>query len=911
MSSRVAYAAVVLALCGCTFEDHTLGRLDAAEDFFASAPRQGRRASVKFVITDYDDPSARALRYYDSNFYKLHDEWSWFRLLNGQTVPGIQYAPVSGLSFSSIDSIYEWAKVQTRLPMDLRWVDGDRLYSPLFYDLGVFRRPLKFGLGTLMHVDATDAQPERWVFFLEYVYQPTPEDLAVYFQQLEATLPPDLYAQVQWAVRSPAHETVAQEMEARGLPFSDRIIRFKELASAGETEVYNDGLTAGRLFKLEKMEDLGQVVPTDVLMIDQVPDELPPSAGLLTAEPQTPLAHVNLLAKNRRIPNAYQGGLFDDVQLNLLAAYRTPVLVLAESPSTLTVKAITEAEYQTFVGLQTVTPASVPQVDIAALPYTVDLTAHTLAEADALRPAIGGKAAGFLALHAGAPHAVPPHATAVTIRGYAEHVAPLRPLIDEALAHPEFQGSPRVRALALEGTIMYPLRFASSADVAFELDFLAAHPEDALGQLARSGGIVGRIRAQPIEAATLEAITDALRAQFGGYDKRQALRFRSSSTAEDIEGFNGAGLYESSSGFLDAAAQEKQKDKEKTIEAALKATWSSYWRLTAFEERRLEGVDHLSGSMAMVVHARHDDALELANGVVLFTVQPPGSPDEAVLELNVQLGPESVTNPGTGSSALPEVDRVIRSRAGVLRLERVRGSTLLVPEARVFSDEKLEAVYADVKAVADAWQAEANATLPPARRGTALVLDFELREVGDDWPMGTGLPRRILLRQVRSIEPGSRRVPQAVRQLPIPVDLLGRARRVALEGCENDEVRFEMTTVLTDPLLAPDVGYSVNPFTASASVLFKTAAPALGRAAGERVLLEHLDFASVTRTGQGAVTLLLNGPATASARFSELRFDGLSTVHVGDATTGIDVTGLSCQSALLFSTPQEYLRSLL
>lgn len=909
MSARVVVTALCLGLAGCAFEDHTVGKLDSAEDFFANAPRQGRRASAKFVITNFDDPSARAMRYYDSNFYKLHDEWSWFRLLNGQTVPGIQYAPVSGLSFSSIESIYQWAKEQTRLPMDLRWVEGDRLYSPLFYDLSVFRKPLKFGLGTLMHVDATDAQPERWVFFLEYVYQPTPEDIVAFFQQLEASLHPDLYAQVKWAVRSPGQETVAQEMEVRGLPFSDRIIRFKELAAAGETEIYNDGLTAGRLFKLERMEDLGKVAPTDVLMVDQVPDELPPSAGLLSAEPQTPLAHVNLLAKNRRIPNAYQGGLFDDVQLDLLAAYRTPVLVLAESPSRLTVKAISEAEYQTFLGLGAVTPASVPQVDISTLPYTVDLTAHALAEADALRPAIGGKAAGFLALHAGAPNAVPPNATAVTIRGYAEHLAPLRPLIDEALAHPEFQGSARVRALVLEGTIMYPLHFGSSEDVAFELDFLAAHPDDALGQLARRGGIVGHIRAQPIDGAALQAITDGLRAQFGSYDKRQALRFRSSSTAEDIEGFNGAGLYESNSAFLDAAAQEKQKDKEKTIEAALKLTWSSYWRITAFEERRLEGVDHLSGNMAMVVHARHDDELELANGVVLFTVLPPSSPDEAVLELNVQLGPESVTNPSSG--ALPEVDRVTRSRAGELRIERVRRSTLLVPEARVFGDEKLAGVYADVKAVADAWQAEAHATLSPARRGSTVVLDFELREVGDDWPMGTGLPRRILLRQVRSIEPGSRRVPPAVRQLPIPVDLLGRARRVGSEVCENDELRFEVTTVLTDPLLAPDVGYSTSPFTASASLVFKTAAPALGRAAGERVAFEHLDFASVTRTAQGALTLLLNGPATASARFSEVRFDGLSGLHVGDAATGIDVTGLGCQSTLLYSTPQEYLRSLL
>jgi hypothetical protein len=111
-----------------------------------------------------------------------------------------------------------------------------------------------------------------------------------------------------------------------------------------------------------------------------------------------------------------------------------------------------------------VAPASVPQVDSSALPYTYDLTAHTLAEADALRPAIGGKAAGFLALHAGAPDAVPPHALAVSIRAYAEHFAPLKSLVEEALAHPDFQSSARARALALEGTIMYPLHYPSPED---------------------------------------------------------------------------------------------------------------------------------------------------------------------------------------------------------------------------------------------------------------------------------------------------------------------------------------------------------------------------------------------------------------------------------------------------------------
>ena len=51
--------------------------------------------------------------------------------------------------------------------------------------------------------------------------------------------------------------------------------------------------------------------------------------------------------------------------------------------------------------------------------------------------------------------------------------------------------------------------------------------------------------------------------------------------------------------------------------------------------------------------------------------------------------------------------------------------------------------------------------------------------------------------------------------------------------------------------------------------------------------------------------------ASSSAGFSEVRLAADGALHLGDASTGLDVTGLSCRSDLLYSTPQDYLRSLL
>jgi hypothetical protein len=43
----------------------------------------------------------------------------------------------------------------------------------------------------------------------------------------------------------------------------------------------------------------------EILVLDEVPVQLPPVAGIITSKPSTPLSHINLLAKGWGIPNAY------------------------------------------------------------------------------------------------------------------------------------------------------------------------------------------------------------------------------------------------------------------------------------------------------------------------------------------------------------------------------------------------------------------------------------------------------------------------------------------------------------------------------------------------------------------------------------------------------------------------------
>jgi hypothetical protein len=71
------------------------------------------------------------------------------------------------------------------------------------------------------------------------------------------------------------------------------------------------------------------------------------------------------------------------------------------------------------------------------------------------------------------------------------------------------------------------------------------------------------------------------------------VRFRSSTNAEDLANFNGAGLYSSTS--------YKPTSTKKTVERALKKVWASIWNLRAFDERELYQIDHLKVAMGMLL----------------------------------------------------------------------------------------------------------------------------------------------------------------------------------------------------------------------------------------------------------------------------------------------------------------------
>ncbi|MDG2026985.1 MAG: PEP/pyruvate-binding domain-containing protein [Acidimicrobiales bacterium] len=455
----------------------------------------------------------------------------------------------------------------------------------------------------------------------------------------------------------------------------------------------------------------------------------------------------------------------------------------------------------------------VPAVDTDVMATTIDL--RILADAitsdaqlDDWRPVIGGKSAGFVALLNTSGLPTPPTPMAITVKPYLEHLELVSGTLNAVLNNNDFEDDPRARFLFLEGPTDYASFYSAPRDLEYGLELAAAHPPGTiLGDVLAADGFKQYFRAQAMNPSTLAEITADLTSTFGHYDVTQGLRFRSSSSVEDIEGFNGAGLYNSNTGFLDAAAQPDSGDHKDTVEYTIKKTWASYWSFEAHKERRREKVDHRSGTMGVTVHSRFDDALEQNNGVATFTLAPDGSDRIGTAVINVQDGAVSVANPDPTSRDLPEVIEVeVGSDFETIR--RLQSST--ITDNEILSDDALDELVAHLRAATETWRDQVNAGLSPEQAVDVVTLGFELKTMASGWPAGADDDSGgLIIKQARSLDPGPRGIPSSVLALPIPREILARASRVAELTCGG----FPVIAAWTDPLLEPDMGYSEIPFT--------------------------------------------------------------------------------------------------
>lgn len=387
------------------------------------------------------------------------------------------------------------------------------------------------------------------------------------------------------------------------LPPHVKVLTTAELMEGITYQPLNLGVALGRL-RVMKASDLETeyVDFQDIVVLDQVPNDISVVLGIITAQFQTPLSHINVLSQNRGSPN-----------MALLEADTNPDIVglddkwvrLEVTPLDYTLVEVTAEEAATWWEQHKPAPLGDPGKDLSVTDLRdtddmVDGIEDLEGQFDALIPAFGGKASHY---------------------GGLSDVA--------GVDSPEAFGVP----------IYYYDQFMTENGFDVRVADMLADPvfnDDIAARDAQLKQLRDDMKLAPINQEFMDLLLDKLNTEF----PETRMRFRSSTNAEDLEGFTGAGLYTSKSG--------QPGDAVDPVEDAIRTVWASVWFFRAFEERRYNGIGHEAVGMALLVHRSFPD--EEANGVAL-TGNPYDTSEDGALPgfyVNVQAGEASVVQPDPG-----------------------------------------------------------------------------------------------------------------------------------------------------------------------------------------------------------------------------------------------------------------------
>ena len=419
------------------------------------------------------------------------------------------------------------------------------------------------------------------------------------------------------------------------------------------------GVAYGYLRLIQGPLDITAVRPYDVVVVDQVPEEIPPVAALVTGQLQAPLAHVAVLSRNRNTPDMALRGAVD---LHRFRELEGELVRLSVASQDYSLERADRAEADAAWAARRPRQAFRPEGD---------LVTTGLFDVVSLPPAaarfVGAKAAQVGELSA-LPGIETPGGFVLPFSAYASHLAAagLPATIDAMLADRQFVDDAAVRARQLS-----QLRAA--------------------------------IMAQPLDPALLAD----LQRRLPGVTAGGGCIFRSSTNAEDLAGFNGAGLYDS----LIVPAHPTPVQLANT----LRRVWASVWLQRAFEEREWYRIDHRTVAMAVLVQPFVDAAV--ATGVAIT-----GNPFNAAgmgVFINTQVSGGTVT--GASGNMLPE-QYLVATWTGEYEPELLCRSSLSGGECILAA--------ADIASLTDQLL-RIHAAMLPAHAGSANAMDVEFAFMPD------------------------------------------------------------------------------------------------------------------------------------------------------------------------------------
>ena len=492
-------------------------------------------------------------------------------------------------------------------------------------------------------------------------------------------------------------------------------------------QIMNTGTAYGTLLKLTAAElDTAIVSSHDILILETLPAEIPLVAATISKDAQTPLSHVNLAAQARKTPNiAFNGNELPDSLLALCGK----LVKLEVKTNSYTVREATLDEAQAFWNKNVREPITLTYdlsdsgfVDFANLSFKASKL-------------VGVKAANLAELHKLLPENTP-DGFAVPFYHYSHFMDYAQ--VTEELCGRSFEdcgkeGRSSEICSQVKNACISTLRQAQSA--------VSRETEPAVAPRASLRGYITNIIAREdfkTDTRLREAVLDNVRYMFKHIpvDKtfgdsldakvrtlygEAGVRLRSSTNSEDLEDFNGAGLYKS----VKATAREKDLPSDE-----IRKVWASVWSFKAFEERTLWNIDHMSVQMAVAVHEAYPN--EVANGVII--TQNIADYSVAGIYANIQVGETSITNPEGGE--LPEIISIIPSPPPARGVQSVLlQHSSLRPDSLILSDGEIYTLYQMVMRIQSRFAVLYNVY------SDALALDIEFKVMGED--------RKLIFKQVR------------------------------------------------------------------------------------------------------------------------------------------------------------------
>lgn len=507
---------------------------------------------------------------------------------------------------------------------------------------------------------------------------------------------PGLYALEFWPTDpvKARHVSLAFDLIAKGLPFSAGRLAYhpagdtqehlaelesEELSKLGVRVVsttvlfagvtyspLNPGVGFGTLRVIDGTSSQPLTVRDVVLFKRSLPNDIAHVGGIITEVPQTPLSHINLKAKQNKTPNAY----FKDASRDRKIAELVGHLVRYEVGATgLNVRAAGQQEADAWL--------------------------------EALRPPVAQQAPRDLSRTEVEPFGRLGAKDARAFGAKSANIAELRKLLKPETVPDGFA---------------IPFSFYDAFMKAEGLYERAAKMIGKPGFVAEAAERDKKLKAfrKQIEQADVpKALARQIQTLQQSFPAGVGLRCRSSTNNEDLEGFNGAGLYDSFT----------HRPDEGDLVETVKQVWASLWTFRAFEEREFWRIDHFSAAMGVTVHPNTDD--EVANGVAItkniYDANWPG------FYVNAQVGESLVTNPE--ADVIP--DEMLISAIGPndeYEVQKIRSSSLVEPGADVLTREQLEALVSALDQIQQHFK-----LVYAGGDGFAMDVEFKILKGGQLW----------------------------------------------------------------------------------------------------------------------------------------------------------------------------------